>query len=161
MWRLLIIGGIVAGAGAYLFRLKRTSKHLESSIRARIHKISFTEIIIRLDVRLKNPTSGTLSLKYPFVKLSYKDQVIGTSQATNKDVTIPPHGETTIPGITIRLPLLKLTGLAKSLVNIIKGSSEGMSVEATTITTIDVGLGRGIPYEKTDPIVLKKTVPGS
>ena len=158
MWKLLVGGGILAGASYYLLRLQRTSKHLESVTTARIHKISFTDIIIRVDVILKNPTGGTLSLKYPFVKLLYKGSTIGSSQASDEVISIPPHGEANIPGITIRVPLLSLTGLGEDLLKLIQGSPEGIAVDAVTITEIDIGIGARIPYEKTDLITLKKKV---
>lgn len=158
MWKLLVGGGIVAGAGYYLLRLRRTSKYLESVTTARVHKISFTDIIIRVDVTLKNPTAGTLSLKYPFVKLLYQDRTIGSSQASNQNVTIPPHGETAITGITIRIPLLSLTGLSKDLLKLLKGNPDGIALQAVTVTSIDVGIGPTIPYEKTELITVKKKV---
>ena len=158
MWKLLVGGGILAGASYYLLRLQRTSKHLESVTTARIHEISFTNIIIRVDVTLKNPTGGTLSLKYPFVKLLYQDRTIGSSQASNQNVTIPPNGETAITGINISIPLLNLTGLSKDLLKLLKGNPEGITLQAVTVTTIDVGIGTTIPYKKTDLITLKKKV---
>ncbi len=161
MWKLLVGGGLVAGAGYYLLRLRRTSHHLESITTARIHHISFKDIIIRIDVKLKNPAGGALSLKYPFVRLTYKGRSIGSSQVADRNITLPPHGETSITGITITIPLLNLTGLSKDLLKLLKGNPQGIVLQAVTITEIDIGIGPAIPYEKTESITLKKTADGA
>lgn len=155
-WKLLIGAGAVVGGGFYLLRMNRTSKQLETIIKARIHDIGFTDITVNIDVQVKNPTSGSLKLKYPFVKLQYKGETIGSSQALDRDIQIPQFGETLIQGIRVKIPLFSLSGLAKDLLKTINSNSSGIEVQAITVTTIDAGVGAKLPYEKSQTITLKK-----
>src|SRR6476620_10039931 len=103
-----LVAGI-GGAVAYALRLKRTGTQLESIAAAKIHSIKLDGLTVRIDVQLKNPSSTSLKIKFPFVKILFQDKVIGTSKVINKDITIPAYGEAKIDGIMITVPL---TGLA-------------------------------------------------
>ncbi len=153
--KILIGGGIMAAIAAYLLRLRRTSAELETVVSAKIHSISFSGLTIRVDVQLKNPTKGTMAIKFPFVKLIYKGSTIGSSQAINKDITIPSYGEVMIDSILISIPVLGLLSVAGDLIKAITGSPEGIKIQIVTISTIDLGW-KTIPYEKLDEVVIKQ-----
>ena len=146
-------GGLIAGA-TYLFRLKRTSVELESFASVNIFKIDLTGLTLRVDVQLKNPTRTKFKIKYPFVKLIYKDTTIGSSQVVNKDITIPAYGEAVAEKIMIQIPVRSIfsvvMGLVKSLLQ-----GESVKVISKTISTIDLGWKK-LPYEKTEELILKK-----
>lgn len=151
-WKKIVLGtGIgagVVGIIAYVSRLKRTSVQLESIATAKIHSLKMDGLTIRIDVQLKNPTDSTFKIKFPFVKVLYKEKTIGTSQVINKDIQIPPYGEAVIEGIMIKVPFTGLltlgAGLYKLLVN-----KEPAPIFVKTISTIDLGWKK-VPYEKTD-----------
>ena len=146
-------GGIIAGA-AYLFRLKRTSVELESFAKVNIFKIDLSGLVLQVDVQLKNPTRTKFKIKFPFVKLIYKDATVGTSQVVDKDITIPSYGEAVAEKIMITIPPRNIfsvsAGLLKSLL-----SGEEVKLNSKTITTIDLGIKK-LPYEKIEEIILKK-----
>lgn len=156
-WKKILVGtGIgagVVGIIAYVSRLKRTSAELESVASAKIHSLKMDGLTVRIDVQLKNPTSSTFKIKFPFVKVLYKDKTIGTSKVINKDIQIPSYGEAVIEGVMIKIPITGLlslgSGLYKLLVN-----KEPAPIFVKTITTIDLGWKK-VPYEKTDDNTLK------
>ena len=150
-WKKIFIGtgigaGIVAAVG-YVMRLKKTSAQLETVNKISIHSVTIDGITIRIDTTLKNPTGTKLKLKYPFVKLIYKDSTIGTSQSINKDIVLPANGEANITGIMIKVPL---GGLFSAGVGIYKQylNKEPIPITIKTISTIDLGWKK-LPYEST------------
>jgi hypothetical protein len=151
--KILIGAGAVTGIG-YLVRLKRTSSEMETIATAKIHKLDLTALTIRVDVQIKNPTTGSLKIKYPFVKILYKDSTIGSSQSINKDIEIPPFGEAQIKAILIQIPLLSLISFGASLLKAVKDNT-GVKIQLKTVSTIELGF-KTIPYEKTEDITLKK-----
>ncbi len=151
----IIGGGIVAAIGAYLLRLRRTSAELETIVSAKIHSLSLSGVTIRIDVQIKNPTVGSLSIKFPFVKLIYKNSTIGSSQAINKDIVIPSYGEVVIDSIMITVPVLGILSIGSDLVKALLGAQDGIKVQIKTISTIDLGW-KTIPFEKVDEVTLKQ-----
>ncbi|MFL5763877.1 MAG: hypothetical protein ACJ77K_08055 [Bacteroidia bacterium] len=151
-WKKIMVGtGIGAGLVglfAYVSRLKRSGAELESVATAKIHSLKLDGLTIRIDVQLKNPTQGTFKIKFPFVKVIYKDKVIGSSQVINKDIQIPSFGEANIEAIMIKIPF---TGIFSLGAGIYKSLTQKQPVPlfVKTITTIDLGWKK-VPYEKTD-----------
>src|SRR5215813_2921585 len=88
----LIGGGLIAGYSYYV-KMKKTSAELEVIPDAGIHSLNWDGITIRLNLLLKNPTKGSFSIKFPFIKLIYKGAMIGSSEVVNKDIEIPAFGQ--------------------------------------------------------------------
>lgn len=100
-------GGLIAGYSYYL-RIKKTKSQLQIVPTAKVHQVNWDGIIIRLDLLLKNPTKGSFSVKFPFVKLTYKESLVGSSQVVNKDIKIPAYGEAKIEKILVHIPALHI-----------------------------------------------------
>jgi hypothetical protein len=152
-------GKIVLGVGAatgitYLVRLARASAQIETVSTAQIFKLDLTGLTIRVDVAVKNPTKSSLGIKFPFVKLMYKDAMIGSSQVLNKDIKLPSYGEARIEAIMIQIPVIGLFSIGTELLKAVQNGT-GVKVQVKTISTIDLGL-KTVPYEKTEDITLKK-----
>ncbi len=151
--RSAIGGGIIAGA-TYLFRLKRTSVELESVVTVNIFKLNLSGLVLRVDVQLKNPTATKFKIKFPFVKIIYKDATVGSSQVVDKDIEIPGYGEAVAEKIMITIPPRNIfsvsAGMIKSLL-----AGESIKLTTKTISTIDLGWKK-LPYEKTEEATLKK-----
>ncbi|MBI4945309.1 MAG: hypothetical protein HY840_02775 [Bacteroidetes bacterium] len=145
-------GGIIAGV-TYFFRLKRTSVELESYAKVNIFKLDLSGLVLQVDVQLKNPTRTKFKIKFPFIKLIYKDATIGSSQVVDKDITIPAYGEAVAEKIMITIPPRNIfsvsAGLIKSLL-----AGEQVKLNSKTISTIDLGWKK-LPYEKTEEVTLK------
>jgi len=150
----ILIGTGVVLTGGYLFKMSRTSANLETEIKAIIHKFDLTGITIRVDAKIKNPTEGSLKIKYPFVKLSYKGGTVGSSQVVNQDITIPKFGEANIEAIMIKIPLMDLLSAGLDLLTSLK-SGAGVKIGITIITTIYTAIS-SFPYEYTQEQIVKK-----
>ncbi len=148
------IGGAIIAGVTYVFRLKRTSAQLESFAKVNIFKLDLSGLVLQVDVQLKNPTATKFSIKFPFVKLIYKDAVVGSSQVQNKDIAIPAYGEAVAEKIMITIPPRNIFSLSAGLITSLL-AGETTILDSTTITTIDLGL-KTIPYEKKEQITLKK-----
>lgn len=148
------IGGGLIAAANYFFRLKKTGDELESVSSIKIHKLDFSGLVIRVDVQLKNPTKTKLKIKFPFVKLIYKDVTIGTSQSVNRDIEIPAFGEAVVEKIMIKVPLRGIFSLSAGLIKSLSGG-EQVKLNSKLITTLDLGWKK-LPYEKIEELILKK-----
>ena len=147
-----ITGGLVAGI-SYLARLRKTSSELVSETTVNVNKLDLTGLSLRVDSLLKNPTKTALKMKFPYVKLIYKDATLASSQVVNETIEVPAFGEARIEKIMIQIPVLGLFSLGGDFLKSLK-SGDPVKLQAKTITTIDLGW-KQLPYEKTDEINLK------
>ncbi|MFZ5553561.1 MAG: hypothetical protein ACOZCO_10620 [Bacteroidota bacterium] len=162
-WTKILVGtGVVAAIGggvAYVLRLNRLADELVVQPTVSLHKVAVNGIFLRVDVRLKNPTRTKLKIKFPFVKLLYKDAVIGSSQATDKDILIPAYGEAEVTGIMIQIPLLGVFSLGGELLTAFQQGTE-VKLGVRTLTTVNLGWKK-FPYEDTQEFTLKTPTVGS
>lgn len=156
VWKKILVGTTIGagitGIALYLSRLNRTGTQLESVTTAKIHSLNLSGLTIRLDVKLKNPTNGSLKLKFPFVKVAFKDVTIGTSTVINKDIELPKYGEANIEAIMVTIPATGLLTLGGAIYNLLT-NKEAANILVTTISTIDLGWTKK-PYEKAETITL-------
>jgi hypothetical protein len=170
-----LVGGVIIGGVLFipkLIKLKNAAPELDVIPTAKLHKLDFTGVTIRIDIQLKNPTSAAFKMKYPYIRLSYKGSVIGTSQAVNKDIGMPGFGEANIDQIMMNVPLMSVFSMAGALLKAVQ-SNEEVKIEVTTLTQIDpfwkydedkkewirlINLGKKslIPYTKTQTVTLRK-----
>lgn len=149
----LVIGaGAVAAiyfGGSYLLKLNRLSSELESETRVSIHNVSLSGIELSINVKLKNPSGGSIRVKHPFVKMIYADRTLASSQVKDTNITIPKFSEVNLEPIRITLGFLSLATTVPALM---KGYRENgkLNLMVHTVTTINDNL----PYTKTDNITL-------
>ena len=149
----LIGGGLIAGYSYYV-KMRRTSAELEVVPEASIHAVNWDGIIIRLDLLLKNPTKGSFSIKFPFVKLTYKGTTVGSSQVVNQDIKIPAYGQAKIEKLLVSIPILSIFSVSTSILKAIQNKEQVM-ITATMKTTIDLGMVT-VPFEENHEVILKK-----
>lgn len=149
----LIGGGVIAGYSYYL-KMRKTQAELEIIPDAKIYKVNWDGITIQIDLLLKNPTKGNFSVKFPFVKLTYKGTTVGSSQVVNQDIKIPAYGQAKIDKILVSIPILSIFTVSSSILKAIQ-SGEQVKVTATLMTTIDLGFSK-IPFEENHEVTLKK-----
>ena len=154
-----IITGTMLGAGviagiSYFKNLRKAQAELEIIPKANLYSLSWDGLTIRVDVLLKNPTRGSFSIKFPFVKLIYKDTTIGSSQAVNKNIKIPPYGEAMVEKILVQIPVTSIFSVVFALVKSLY-NKEPVKLTIKTMTTVDVGLAK-IPYENETEVIVKK-----
>lgn len=154
-----ILATSVVGAGAfagwtYVKNLKKAQAELEVVPKATIYQLSWDGLTIRLDVLLKNPTKGSFSIKFPFVKLLYKDTVIGSSEAIDREIKILAYGQAMIDKILIQIPLTNAFSIVFTMIKaLISGGSETITIR--TLTTINLGIIK-LPYENKQEVTVKK-----
>ena len=154
-----ILTGTVLGAGAiagwaYLKNLKTAGAELEIVPKATLHQLSWNGLTIRLDVLLKNPSSGSFSLIAPFIKLLYKDTTIGSSTPVNKEFKLPAHGQVMIDNILVQIPMSNVFSVVFTLIKALI-SGEAATLTVRTTTTINLGIIK-LPYENKQDITIKK-----
>jgi hypothetical protein len=148
-----IVVGAIAGGVVYASRLNKMSEELVVVPTVRVHKIAADGITIRVDARLKNPTRSRVKIKFPFVKLYYKDSVIGSSQAVDKDIEIPSYGEAVVEAMMVNIPFLGLFSLAGDLMKSLQDGT-GVKVGVKTMSVINLGWKK-VPYEDFQEYTLK------
>jgi hypothetical protein len=150
LWGTGIVG--LALGGAYLYNLKRLSGELEVVTKAMIYKVTLTGLTLRVDVTLKNPTGGSLKVKYPFVKMLYSGSTFASSQVKDIDYEIPKFGEKSLDPIYINLSFISLATTVPGLLKEYRAKGTA-SIEVKTTTTIN---GQ-VAYSKTDKIPIGKS----
>ncbi|MFB6453794.1 hypothetical protein ACE38W_00880 [Chitinophaga sp. Hz27] len=154
-----IIMGTAIGAGvvavfSYFARIRRASVQLEVIPNANIHTLSLTGLTIRIDAVLKNPTAAAFSVKFPYVKITHKGTLLGSSQVINKDIRIPAYGQVVINEIMVEMPPLSFFSVAYDIIKTLN-NKQSIVLTVQTLTTIDLGWSK-IPYEDKKEITLKK-----
>ncbi len=148
----ILIGAGVLGAmvGAnYLLKLKRLSAELETLTKASIHKIGLTGLTLRIDIMMKNPSGGSVKVKYPFVKLQYQGNTFASSEVKNQDFELPKYGQKQIDPIFISLGFISLATNVPALLKEYRASGK-IKITASTISTIN----NKLPYNKAQEITI-------
>jgi|GEM_PF-1607903 len=152
------ISHVLLGAGAvaalyygssHLMKLKRLSTELESETKVTIQKVSISGIELKIDVKLKNPSGGSLKVKHPFVRMIYGGKTIASSQVKDVNMAIPKFSEVNLEPIRISLGFLSLATTVPGLMKDYRETGK-LKLTVTTVTTINDSL----PYTKTDNITL-------
>lgn len=149
-----LLGAGVIAAVSYVKKLKKTQAELEVIPTANIHEITWNTIVVRVDVLLKNPTKGTFSIKFPFVKIISNGTTLGSSQAVNKDIKIPAYGEVTIDKILVTIPVTSFFSVASDVLKNIQ-NKKPVKMTLKVMSTVNLGWTE-LPYETSDEITLKK-----
>ncbi len=154
--RIGIISGIGAGVVSlftYVSRLNKASSNLETVVKANIHSIKLEGITVRIDVQIKNPSSVGFKIKYPFLKVVFKDSVVGTSKVIDNTINIPKNGEVNIEGIMILIPYTGLLSVGAGLLKALTQYDSAI-ITVKTITNVDLGWKK-LPYETSNDITLR------
>ncbi len=154
-----ILTGTVVGAGAiagwsYVNNLKKAQAELVIVPKASIYQLSWDGLTIKVDVLLKNPTKGSFSVKFPFVKLLYKDATVGSSQAVNKEINIVQYGEVLIDKIMVQIPMTNVFSVIFTLIKALF-NKEAVQLTVRTLTSINLGWVV-LPYENKTEVTVKK-----
>lgn len=152
MSKLILIGGAgIAGllAARYFLNLNSLNNKLLTETKMSIGSIGLTSLTVKIDVTLKNPTAGTITIKYPYVQLAYNTAILGSSDVKDQNFTIPPYSQLVLPSINLTINLLSLQNLVPDWFT----SDKDIVLKVSTITTVN-GV---IPYTRIDSIPLKQS----
>ncbi len=154
-----ILTGTLVGAGmvavyGYVKKLKKTQTELEIIPTANLYQVTWNAIIVRVDVLLKNPTKGTFSIKFPFVKLISNGTTVGSSQAVNKDIKIPSYGEVVISKMLVTIPVTSFFSVTSDVLKNIQ-NKKPVKLTVKVMTTVNLGWTE-LPYETNTEVMIKK-----
>jgi hypothetical protein len=154
----IMIGGLALGGGIaawnYIRQMKKMQENLEYIPSVNIQGITWNGITLKVDILLKNPSRGSLSIQYPFVRIDYKGTVIGSSQAVPKKIRIPPNGEVIINNVIIVIPV---TGLFSVTAEILKNLLAKKKMELTLTVMTDITAGWiAVPYKESKKLTIGK-----
>ena len=144
-----VLGAAGIAGGAYLFNLSRLSAELEVVSKAAIHKVTLSGLTIRIDVTLKNPTGGSINVKFPFVKLLYSETTLGSSEVRDQNFDLAKFAEKTLDPIYITLPFMSLASSAPALLKEYRSTGK-FDLVIKIVTT----LNNTIPFSKTQNITI-------
>lgn len=154
-----IVVGTSIGAGilwliSNLMSKKKVGDKLDTATSAMVHSLDLKGLTIRVDVVLKNPTEGTLTIKQPYIKLSYDGKDVGASQIVGSEITIKPYSAVPLAQpIYLNIPATGLITLGNGL---FKTLVKKQPAKITIVTYSSIKLPTGfVSYSKTDVINLK------
>lgn len=138
-----IIGALALFGGAYgiskLLKTGNTGKKISVTVmNVNAPKIQNGAIRLSVNVAIDNPTDDSLNLKKPTLTAYYNGNEVGNSIPSDEHVDIKANDRTTISGINIQIPFIKLGALALQLIT---GNVPKMSIEVAVHT-----VANGIPY---------------
>ncbi len=148
-----IAGGVVAFfAGRYLLRLNKASQSIVARTRLQVHRVSLSGIELTAIIRLQNPNSIGLNIRFPFVNLKHKGTSIGSSQVKDETLQLAGNSE---KAFSLRIQsagwLSLIQALGAAIVQKIR-SGQKVPLELLAITSTQVN---GIPFEKQETITLQ------
>lgn len=131
------------GGGAYgltkLLKTGNTAKKMSVTVMsANKPKIKNGALHLSVNVAFDNPTNNSLKLKKPTVTAFYNGNEVGNSIPSNETVTIKANDRTTISGINIQIPFIKMGALLLSLI--------GGKVPQMLVTIAVHTVANGLPY---------------
>jgi hypothetical protein len=148
------IGAGILWALKYLSGKKNTGDKLDIQTIAHILPPKKTDLAVklRLDVLLKNPTEGALTIKQPYVKVQFNGKDVATSQIINKEIEISAYSAKALDPIILTVPATGLFTLGDGLLKVLLKKEPA---EITTLTTTSVKIGGNfISQTKPDVTIL-------
>ncbi len=154
-----VIVGTVIGAGtialiAYYNRISRAQVQLQVIPNASIYQLSLEGLTIKVDALLKNPTGASFKIKYPFIELTHKNVLVGSSQVINKDIKIPAYGQVLIKDMMVKIPVLSFFSVVYDMVKALT-NKQSIVFTVGVITTVDLGWTQ-VAYEHKQDLTIKK-----
>lgn len=145
--------GTTVGAGliwlaAYLSGKKKTGDKLDTETKVNVHSVKLNGLTLRIDVILKNPTEGTLTIRQPYVRVLFDKKLIGTSTIKNTLIDIPGYGVKALDAIYLTIPATGLLTLGDGLFKVLL-KKQPAKITAITISSVKLG-GKFVPYEKAE-----------
>ncbi|SRR5260221_3060230 len=148
---------LAAGCGVLIYaygrKMTRTKANLIVTPAVSVDSISLSGLILRADVQIKNPSAGSFTMKFPFVTLTYKDTVLGSSKIINQNIAIKAYSEANIQKILIDVPLASVFSVVSVLINSLE-NRKPVKITVRVATVVDLGWSQ-MNYADSQEITLK------
>ena len=109
---------------------------------------------MKVDALLKNPTGASFKIKYPFIQLTHKNVLVGSSQVVNKDIKIPAYGQVLIKDMMVKIPVLSFFSVVYDMVQSLLGN-QSIVFTIAVITTVNLGWTE-VAFEHKQDLTVKK-----
>jgi hypothetical protein len=153
----VLIGSAAVFGAIMLVKASRAAANLESYVTAKIQKFDLTGLTLMVGVVLKNPTNGSLRIKYPYVTVAVNGGTVGSSELKNEDVEIPANSQAVIKGLYLHFPTLSLTAILPAIYQLMSGAIPAINFSVTVKTTAYApGIPIPMPYTYTQEMKLGK-----
>jgi hypothetical protein len=139
----------------YFSGIKKTGDKLETTTKVRLLpiKIGSLSFTLQIDVTLKNPTEGELTIRQPYVKVLFNNKEIGTSQLSNKTIDISAYSPKELDPIFLTIPATGLLTLGDGIFKVLL-KKQPATITTLTTTSVKIG-GTFMSQTKTDTSTLK------
>lgn len=128
---LLLVKGVSYGLG-----LGRVKKEVEIEQEVEIYSFDLMQLVLRINVKLKNPTAVKFSIEHPFVKIQYQGNTLASSQIRKDIYPVEARSEVSMKPIDITISTLKLGLTAPALIKELRAKGSTV-ITAITTTKID------------------------
>lgn len=154
-WPKIALAAAGCGVVIYVYgrKMTQTKANLIVTPEVSVQSIGLTGLVLRADVQVKNPSEGSFTMKFPFVTLTYKGTLLGSSKVVNQDIAIKAFSEANIQKILIDIPLASVFSVVSALISSIQ-NKEPIKIVVTVKSVVDLGWSR-INYEDSQEITLK------
>lgn len=133
----LLLGGSVFGLSKLtkLAKTANTGKQMSVNITGvDPPKIKSGALQLSVNVTFDNPTNNVINMKKPYLTAFYNGKEVGNSIPSQEYTPIKANDRTTIKGINIQIPFLKLGGI---VVQLIMGKVPKMAFDIKVITYVN------------------------
>lgn len=147
----LLIGSLAVAGGLLLYRFANAGANLVIQSGMRVHKILFGALELALEPVIQNPTGGSIRFKFPFVKITFGDNLIASTEPVNLDVKIDAYSQVNLRSLlkektgkdfNLRIAFGSLLWLTPQLIQLFTGAIEKIDLVVETKT---VAFAPGIP----------------
>ncbi len=163
----ILIGGGILFLGKQLLSLNRAGNKIALEVGGKIQKIAIEGVVVVLKYNIKNPTTSSIQMAAPLIKLSYNGRLLASSsmalveipedvRSASGKIAIKPHSETGFITTSIIIPYLSLLGAGANLIRRLKDSLAGkpatpVKFEIETNSTVYTKVGN-YPYDETTTV---------
>ncbi len=123
---ILAIGGLVLAAGRYLLGINNSQYKMVLAVGGKIHKLSAQGVILKVNYNIKNPTTSTMRMSPPLIRITLNGKQVATSNMRTIDIPeesrdndriiIRANQETGAIESEVLIPWYSLIGVAPDLV---------------------------------------------
>lgn len=160
---IIAIGGAILAAGSYLYGINNSQYKIVLAVGGRIHKLSAQGVILKVNYNIKNPTTSTMRMSPPLIRITLNGKQIATSnmrtidipeQSRDKDkIVIRANQETGAIESEVIVPWISLLGVAPDLITKLQNQDgkTKLAIKVETQARIFTLVG-AFPYEQTTSI---------
>lgn len=158
----ILIGGVIFYLGKHVYSLNRAKNKIATDVGGRLHKLGMEGVEVALKFNIKNPTSASIKMTAPLIKLSYNGKILATSSITRLEIPedarsasgkikIKPESETGFITTRMLIPYLSLLGAGANLLQRLKATLEGREdtpvlLQVATTSHVQSAIGT-FPYD--------------